>query len=83
MLECEGRSVRDASLKAGQERVHIAGFGAETGQQREVEIVRQPWRTPSKVGDAANEAELPALVLAHALDASAGVEERVHARGFR
>jgi len=58
----------------------IGGLAAESGEEGQVEIVREAGSAPAKVGHPADEAELPAAAFKRLLHARTGLQQGPHPR---
>jgi hypothetical protein len=75
VLDGKGARVGETGSEGVEKAVDEGGLAPEAGQEREVDIDGQPWFAPALQGDAAYEAEAPALRLAEGLQRLCGLEE--------
>jgi hypothetical protein len=78
--EGETPGIVDPTRQALKQPRHVCAFGAESGEQGEIDVPREPRLPPPLHGQAADEAEVPSLTLAEVLHFLRGEEEGVHRR---
>ena len=79
VLEGEGPGIGTAGLVALEESVYIQLLAAESGEEGHVGVIGEPWLGEGLDGEAANEAELPLVLLTEMLEGEGGGDEVRHA----